>query len=293
MTTEYQIKYHTRNTYEDTVKEAIFELLTVPCSNENQELISLRFTNSLNEEVFSYTNLFGFQANRLRSNKNFKTFELNMTAIVEKSAPQGKHYAPTLEEELAELKSDHFFIDHHLFLQNSNYTEILPEEQFEILIYKEDKPVFDFLYELNQYVSNLLAFSADHTDVYTTANEVLKLKKGVCQDYAHVFLAMARKNGIPCRYVSGYLNQGLHLHGDSVMHAWVEAYIPQAGWHGFDPTNNLIANENHIKVAHGTDYSDCSPLRGIIKTTGLNLKQKTEYSVKVLPKEMAVAEVLS
>jgi transglutaminase-like putative cysteine protease len=62
------------------------------------------------------------------------------------------------------------------------------------------------------------------------------------------------------------------------MHAWAEAYVPQIGWLGFDPTNNLIANANHIKVAHGRDYSDCSPLKGVLFTTG---KNKTSHSVHV------------
>ena len=129
----------------------------------------------------------------------------------------------------------------------------------------------------------MLSFDPDPTDVHTTVNEVIALKKGVCQDYAHLFIAMARKNHIPCRYVSGYLNQGSTLMGSAVMHAWVEAFIPGHGWHGFDPTNNLLADVNHIKVAHGVDYSDCGPIKGILKTTGGNT---TKYYTKVIPQAL-------
>jgi transglutaminase-like putative cysteine protease len=86
---------------------------------------------------------------------------------------------------------------------------------------------------------------------------------------------MARQNGIPTRYVSGYLNQEHGLLGDSQMHAWAEAYIPFVGWKGFDPTNNILANTNHIKVCHGKDYNDCSPLRGVIYSNGQNVTSHT------------------
>jgi transglutaminase-like putative cysteine protease len=84
--------------------------------------------------------------------------------------------------------------------------------------------------------------------------------------------------------VSGYLNQGGNLVGSAVMHAWAECFIPGFGWFGFDPTNNLLAGVDHIKAAHGVDYSDCSPLKGILKTNGEN---QTTYKVNVIPNMMA------
>ena len=112
------------------------------------------------------------------------------------------------------------------------------------------------------------------------ANEALGLKKGVCQDYAHIFIAMARANKIPARYVSGYLNQGKKFLGASFMHAWVEAYVPQLGWVGFDPTNNLLVDENFIKVSHGADYIDCTPVKGVIRRS--SGETKSSYQVRVV-----------
>jgi transglutaminase-like putative cysteine protease len=71
------------------------------------------------------------------------------------------------------------------------------------------------------------------------------------------------------------------------MHAWVEAFIPFYGWYGFDPTNNLLADIHYIKAAHGADYSDCSPIKGVLKNTG---GQKTSYGVKIMPQQMAASE---
>jgi transglutaminase-like putative cysteine protease len=124
----------------------------------------------------------------------------------------------------------------------------------------------------------LLEYSPESTDVNTPIDEVLRLKKGVCQDFAHLFISVCRSNKIPARYVSGYLNQGADFTGSSQLHAWVEALIPELGWIGFDATNNLVADHHYIKIAHGTDYRDCSPIIGVLETTGT---QKSIHSVTV------------
>jgi transglutaminase-like putative cysteine protease len=152
-----------------------------------------------------------------------------------------------------------------------------------VLFRQEGQSVFDFLQQLNTYIYYMLQFDPVPTHVHTTVNEVLELGRGVCQDYTHLFLTMARLNKIPCRYVSGYLNQGGDLIGSAVMHAWVEALLPNQGWFGFDPTNNLLTDVNYIKAAHGADYSDCSPIRGVLRTAG---DHQTDYGVKVIPAQM-------
>jgi transglutaminase-like putative cysteine protease len=103
----------------------------------------------------------------------------------------------------------------------------------------------------------------DVTTIETTLDEIWKTKQGVCQDFAHLMLALLRMVNIPARYVSGYVcpnNNGMR--GDGATHAWVEAYLPFYGWLGFDPTNNCIANEKHVRLAVGRNFSDCSPVKG-------------------------------
>lgn len=286
MTTEYQIEYYTHNKYEMQVNDAYFEFMVAPCKDATQEVINLSFHNSLGEEVYFHGNPFGFQVGCIRTVKPFTDFIFSMKATVEKL-----HYNPytinqvSIEEELSIVSTLDFYIDHHLYLEFSKYTTISDASSTYVLLRKPDQTVFDYLTQLNQHIYTLLEFDPVPTHVHTTADEVIALKKGVCQDYCHVFIAMARKNRIPCRYISGYLNQGdSKFVGSAVMHAWVEAFIPGHGWHGFDPTNNLLADMNHIKVAHGTDYSDCSPIKGVLKTTG---SHSTEYQVKVIPNVLA------
>ena len=136
----------------------------------------------------------------------------------------------------------------------------------------------DNLIALNKWVYIHIYFKTDVTHIGTLLDDIIENRHGVCQDFSHLFIAIARQNGIPTRYVSGYLHQGDGFFGDSQMHAWVESFVPNVGWIGFDPTNNLLANHNHIKVSHGKDYNDCPPIKGIVYTSG---KNETKYSVEV------------
>jgi Transglutaminase-like superfamily/Bacterial transglutaminase-like N-terminal region len=284
MNKQYQILYHTHNSYEEPVKEATFAFLVAPCQDAHQTVRHLSFRNSLGEESFQYRNAFGFEVKCIRSAKRFTEFEFHMQVEVEKKPkallPEGQLSVPQEQEILASPKT---FIDHHLFLGFDKYTTLAPAWRDRVLWRHPEQPVFDFLQQLNTYIYQLLQFDPVPTHVHTTVNEVLELGRGVCQDYTHLFLTMARLNKIPCRYVSGYLNQGSNLTGAAVMHAWVEAFLPSQGWFGFDPTNNLLTDVNYIKAAHGADYSDCSPIKGVLRTNG---GHKTAYGVKVIPAQV-------
>jgi transglutaminase-like putative cysteine protease len=94
------------------------------------------------------------------------------------------------------------------------------------------------------------------TDIHTTAEEAMKLKMGVCQDYAHIMLSILRMEGIPCRYVVGMMQ------GEGFSHAWVEAAL-SGRWLGFDPTNDRTVDETYIKISNGRDYQDCIVNRGV------------------------------
>ncbi len=99
--------------------------------------------------------------------------------------------------------------------------------------------------------------------------EVLQLRRGVCQDFAHVMIALCRAVKIPARYVSGYLYNGPvdELRGAQASHAWLEVFLPGLGWRGLDPTNDHQPDERYVKLAVGRDYADVSPLRGTYRGT--------------------------
>lgn len=111
-------------------------------------------------------------------------------------------------------------------------------------------------------------YAPNSTRVDSPIDEALGARQGVCQDFAHIMLAMLRRLGVPCRYVSGYLAPGdADTRGPiaTATHAWVEVLLPDLGWVGFDPTNDAEAGLRHIRVAVGRDYADVPPTRGVFK----------------------------
>lgn len=141
------------------------------------------------------------------------------------------------------------------------------------------------LRELNAQIHDGFDYAPQSTQVDSPIDEALGNREGVCQDFAHIMIALVRELGIPCRYVSGYLfhrTENRDRSAQDATHAWVEAWLPELGWVGFDPTNNLLASERHIRAAIGRDYADVPPTRGVFKGEAL-----TELSVAVQVSESA------
>ncbi len=288
---EYSIKYKAQNTYESEVNDALWQFLISPQNNSSQTLRLSEFTNSLNAVVEESTNSLDFQIYRVIQRKPFKAIAFEANFIVKKelinpfSALDGFFNA----EHYQILESLDFRITHEQFL-NPTLRTALPAHNLDFTFLKE-RSVFDNLQRLNEWLFTHFQFKQQVTDAGSTTQHFVEAGAGVCQDFTHLFLAIARANKIPARYTSGYLHQGNGYKGDSQMHAWAECYIPEKGWLGFDPANNLIALENHIKVAHGKDYLDCAPLKGILYSASAN--NKTEYSVEVTAREDNAPDVFS
>ena len=145
------------------------------------------------------------------------------------------------------------------------------------------REIMDLCHDLMSRIYKEFQYKPGVTDISTPLQVALDSKKGVCQDFAHVMLAALRRLHIPARYVSGYLETlpapGTEkLQGADASHAWLEVYTAKTGWVGFDPTNNKIPGHQHIKIAHGRDYFDVRPLRGIFVGTG---KQQLTVEVDV------------
>lgn len=130
-------------------------------------------------------------------------------------------------------------------------------------------------------------YDKDATKVDTGPVEAFALKRGVCQDFAHVMIAGLRGLGIPSGYVSGFLRtippKGKpRLEGADAMHAWVRVWCgPHAGWVEFDPTNAMLAGPDHITIGHGRDYSDISPIVGVLRTSGGHTAKQSVDVVRV------------
>jgi transglutaminase-like putative cysteine protease len=120
-----------------------------------------------------------------------------------------------------------------------------------------------------QWIHENFRYSPGATVANTRLAEAFALRAGVCQDFTHVMLGLCRSVGLPARYASGYLYNGSSdlLIGAQASHAWCEVYLPHAGWIGYDPTNNMLADERYVKVAVGRDYDDVAPVKGVYTGT--------------------------
>ncbi|HYM96355.1 MAG TPA: transglutaminase family protein, partial [Candidatus Sulfotelmatobacter sp.] len=117
--------------------------------------------------------------------------------------------------------------------------------------------------ELTLTISREFTYDRAVTTVYTVVDDVIALRAGVCQDFAHLFIAAARSMGVPARYVSGYIHFAGERGVTTASHAWAEAWVPGRGWIGFDATRPVRTSENHVRLAVGRDYTDAAPTRGI------------------------------
>jgi transglutaminase-like putative cysteine protease len=147
------------------------------------------------------------------------------------------------------------------------------------------RPLLQAVLELMRKIHRDFRFDAKATEVSTPVQEFFQKRRGVCQDFAHLQIACLRSLSLPARYVSGYLRTlpppgQPRLVGADASHAWCSAWSPGAGWVDFDPTNNCVPTDGHITVAWGRDYSDVSPIHGVLLG---GAKHTLDAGVDVLP----------
>jgi transglutaminase-like putative cysteine protease len=143
--------------------------------------------------------------------------------------------------------------------------------------------ILDAVSDLVTRIHRDFTYDPQFTTIATPLNDVLKHRRGVCQDFAHFAIACLRSLGLAARYVSGYIETQpppgqVRLVGADASHAWFSVFVPELGWVDFDPTNNQIPGDKHITLAVGRDYQDVTPLKGVVFGGG---KHKLDVSVDV------------
>jgi transglutaminase-like putative cysteine protease len=170
--------------------------------------------------------------------------------------------------------------------QPSKMIPNLPEAQhFIAQLQSSEQSALALALRLNQYIFENFQYDPQFSSVVTQVDEVLKHRRGVCQDFAQLAISCLRSIGVPARYVSGYLQtlppEGqARLMGADASHAWFSVFDPIYGWVDFDPTNNLIVDTAHITLAYGRDYSDVVPLKGVLQGGG---EHELSVAVDVIP----------
>lgn len=276
----YQIRHSTEYTYQDMVSTGHNRLCLVPLTTAEQQCISSDVHITPTPDELTYrADFFGNTLLFISIYKEHDHLEIVSESLVE------------IENRANPDKATHSSIrwsdmQQRLVHQNEMYADIL---QYTLPSYyvPYSQPILDFArdcfpagaslwescHSLMKKIYDSVEFKPGFTTVNTPVEEVVRSRKGVCQDFAHLMIACLRNLQLPARYVSGYIETipppgKAKLVGSDASHAWVAVYFPEIGWVEFDPTNNVLPTSRHITVAVGRDYFDVAPIKGIIFSSG-------------------------
>ncbi len=262
-----EIRYVTEFAYPQPVRESHNVLRACPADSPRQRLVSYRVDVDPAARIHSYVDYWGTRVDAFGIRERHDSLTVVADSVVETTARESPEGPVPLSE------WDDAFRDRHWpFLQPTSHTRWGPR----LAAAARDlaAPAPDYLGLVRAVAGGAAArldYAPGATYVGVDVNEVFDAGKGVCQDFAHLTLAMFRSLGVPARYVSGYFYAADQSVGDAPddaeievqTHAWVEVAVPGIGWWALDPTNDQEAGLRHVKIGHGRDYDDVPPLRGV------------------------------
>lgn len=262
----YTIKHLTKYTYPSTVIDCTNQIMLYPLIDSHLEVRKHEIKISENPSVEIFIDYFGNQTGVFSIIKPHNELLIESTAEVitkQVNLPIDDVAAKEQWEYLHNLKDTVPYLD---FLKKEAFATI--EEVNDVLnnLINYEATPFENIKVFNEYVYNNFTYQQGVTNVETEVEEIWQLKAGVCQDFAHILLMFLHVFNIPGRYVSGYIcPKDKEMRGIGATHAWVEAYVPWYGWIGVDPTNNCVVNDQHVRLAIGRNFTDCTPVKGTYK----------------------------
>jgi transglutaminase-like putative cysteine protease len=288
----YAIRHFTRYRYSRSVWQSMMEVRMHPRSEGNQRCFVFQLSVNPRARIFGYTDSYGNLVHHFDLPSRHSHLTIISDALVNiearPSIPEVMEYQAWQElEDLIEKKDYWDMLMPSYFARSSPELEKLAEEIG--ANERRKRSPLEFLRDISSSVHRTFSYVKKSTAVNSPIEDALRLRQGVCQDFAHIMIALVRNARIPCRYVSGYLYhsaENTHPATDGATHAWVEALLPGLGWVGFDPTINQLASEQHIRTATGRDYADVPPTLGVMKgkaDTQLQVRVRVTPSQAVLP----------
>jgi transglutaminase-like putative cysteine protease len=255
------VEHRTTLSYSTDVVESVMDARLGPRTDEHQRWISFALRVEPSASVRRYNDGFGNAAHLITLARSHRAIDVVMrgeieTMLADPFATPRERPSGLAPGDLSDFLSPSPLVPRASELETA-------AEPF------RHEPALEAVRKLMHQVHDRFEYRPDVTNVETTVLDVLTSASGVCQDFAHVLIGLCRAIGIPSRYVSGYVLAGAEpddpTRGAGASHAWVEAYTPTHGWRGFDPTNDLMASEHHVKMAVGRDYHDVPPTRGTFR----------------------------
>lgn len=274
----FKIVHSTKYQYNWMIKESINEIRLFPHNFENQDVLQFELFITNNPQVEISKDYHG------NSMGNFNNLEAHDEMIIEsRMILRVNHSLKIPEIDDTTVQDLAFEKEKSIYLQRLCIPETISKQKQIDLILKKinlpEKSIIAIAQQCNEYVFNHFTYTKGITNIETTVDEILEIKKGVCQDFANILLQLLRTVGIPSRYVSGYICPNENdFRGEGATHAWVEIYTPKQGWLGLDPTNNIWTMDNHVKLSVGRNFYDCTPVKGTYKGFA---KQKLSVCVSI------------
>lgn len=267
------ICHMTQYTYGDPVADSVNELRLAPRTDERQACYHHALAIEPNVQLLSYEDYFGNRVHAFTASAPHRELTIvSRSTVVTRDAPVKREKEPACKQSWALVRCEAFADAQAEYLLPSAFASFHPV----VVDYADSigigsEGVFDFVQSASERIYRDFEYKPLSTGVHTTTDEMIAIGSGVCQDFAHLLLSVCRLKGVPARYVSGYQFvgdlQGRDADFEQASHAWVEACIPGIGWQGFDPTNRNLTDWRYVKLAHGRDYLDIVPVKGVYRGT--------------------------
>ena len=263
------VRHLTRFEYDGPAQDSFNDARLCPVSDPLQRCVEFTLRLDPQVPVHTYHDFYLNRVDHFDLHHPHGQLEVEALSLVETRpdprGPVGKPHPPSLLDDPA--VSENYFD----FLLDSHFVTLDPEvwrEAIDVL----PNGVSDLWEDgmaLGRHIFKTFTYAPRTTHAGTRVPEALKNRRGVCQDFAHVMLALCRTQGIPARYVSGYFFNEKRKPGEiEASHAWVEIFLPGYGWKGYDPTHDRLADTRYVKLAVGRDYADIRPINGSYRGKG-------------------------
>lgn len=285
-----EVRHKTAYRYARPVERSTHLLRLEPLHDRLQRLVDYELTVSVEGQQRTYDDVFGNRARRLLFDTPFTELVIEMRARVELSDTDPLSFRPLRERSkipLGWMPWQRHMLQPFLLPQELADSEL--SELFEYamsFVERNDYDLIDTLLDINSTIKREYTYKQGVTTLSTTPFEVYSTRVGVCQDFTNLFICLARLLGVPARYVCGYVYAGQVSEGErrpEASHAWVQVYLPEVGWKGFDPTSGVLTQTDHIRVAVGRSRVDATPTSGTIYVGGG--PETLEVDVRVDPYE--------
>ena len=290
---KFDVTHRTVYKYTKPIERSTHLLRLTPIHDRLQSVISTQLTVSVPAQSRDYEDVFGNRVRRVMIETEFDEMVIESKSVVEVLDTDPLGFGPLRVSStmpLVWMPWQRQVLEPYLLPVELPETQLAELAEYAMsFVKRNDFDLLDTLLDINHTIYREYAYQQGSTTLLTTAFDTYTSRQGVCQDFANLFICLARLLGVPARYVCGYVYTGPKAAEDGrsrqgeASHAWVQLYLPQVGWKGFDPTNGILTQTDHVRVAIGRNYIDATPTSGTIFVGGGPETLAVDVTVRPIP----------